>query len=101
MDSATNFTLESDEFIRLIGPNTAAALGRPVEELAAELELDPDGQIAGAFGSHDTWSGIAVSWPVDGGGARLPVEFSGLRCSTATAISRVTAASASAAIPAG
>jgi len=78
MDAATRFTLESDEFIRLIGAKTAAALGRPWKEIAAELDLDPDGQIAGALGSRDTWSAILVRWPVDGGGARLPVELSGL-----------------------
>src|SRR6201999_1886267 len=30
-----------------------------------------------AFATHDTWSGITVNWPVDGG-ERLPVELSGL-----------------------
>jgi len=78
MDAATRFTLESDEFIRLIGPKTAAALGHTWKEIAAELNLDPDGQIAGALGSRDTWSAIIVHWPVDGDGARLPVELSGL-----------------------
>ena len=30
-----------------------------------------------AVAARDTWSGITLNWPVDGGG-RLPVEMSGL-----------------------
>ncbi len=30
-----------------------------------------------AFATRQTWSGITLNWPVDGG-ARLPVELSGL-----------------------
>ncbi|MGH6779233.1 MAG: histidine kinase dimerization/phospho-acceptor domain-containing protein, partial [Bradyrhizobium sp.] len=30
-----------------------------------------------AFAAHDTWSGITLNWPVDGGGS-LPIELAGL-----------------------
>ena len=46
--------------------------------IAAALGLDPDGQVARAFASRDTWSGITVAFPVDGTDARLTVELSGL-----------------------
>ena len=78
MDEAGRFTLESEEFIALMGSRPAAALGRPWSELAAGLGLDPDGQIARAVASRDTWSGLAVRWPVDDGTERLAVELSGL-----------------------
>jgi PAS domain S-box-containing protein len=78
MDSDSRFSLDSDEFKTLIGPRTAAALGQPWSELAAALRLDPDGQMARAFASHDTWSGIHVAFPVDDSDARLTVELSGL-----------------------
>ena len=39
--------------------------------------LDPDGRVAKAIATRNTWSGITLNWPVDGGG-RLPVELSGL-----------------------
>ena len=78
MDGDSRFTLDSDEFKTLIGPRTAAALGQPWNDLAAALRLDPDGQMARAFASHDTWSGIQVAFPVDGSDARLTVELSGL-----------------------
>ena len=40
--------------------------------------LDPEGQVARAFASRDTWSGITVAFPVDGSNMRLAVELSGL-----------------------
>ena len=78
MDPAGRFTLGSDEFTEVIGPGVATALGRPWDEINAELTLDPEGQVAHAVASRDTWSGITVSWPVDGSADRLKVELSGL-----------------------
>lgn len=76
-DRDGRFTLGSDEFLELIGPRTAAALGRPWREIAETLGLDPSGRMMQAFATGMTWSGITLHWPVDGGGA-LPVELSGL-----------------------
>ena len=77
-DADAHFTLGSDEFIALIGPRTAAALGRPWGDIDTDLRLDPDGQVARAFASQDTWSGITVAFPADDVAFRLPVELSGL-----------------------
>jgi PAS domain S-box-containing protein len=78
MDEDGRFTLGSDEFITLSGPSTASANGRPWQEVAEQLRLDPEGQVARAIATHDTWSGLAVPWPVDGSREPLPVELSGL-----------------------
>ena len=78
MDNDGRFTLGSDEFKALIGPQTAAALGRPWSDMATALGLDPEGQVARAFASRETWSGITVAFPVDGTDTRLAVELSGL-----------------------
>ena len=78
MDADGRFLVGSDEFIELTGPQTTAAFGRLWSEIAAELKLDPDQQVARAVATRETWSGITVSWPVDGGDERLPVELSGL-----------------------
>ncbi|MHC2346025.1 PAS domain S-box-containing protein [Bradyrhizobium barranii subsp. barranii] len=51
--------------------------GRPWREIADEFALDPDGRVAQALASHDTWAGITVNWPADGG-EHLPVELAGL-----------------------
>jgi signal transduction histidine kinase len=78
MDAELRFTVGSDAFVALMGPATAAALGRPWPELAAELALDPEGQIALAVASRDTWSGLCIAWPAGDGRAPLMVELSGL-----------------------
>lgn len=77
MDADGRFSLGSDEFTRLIGARTAAGFGRPWAEIVEAFDLDPDGLVAKAVATRNTWSGITLQWPVDGG-ARLPVELSGL-----------------------
>jgi PAS domain S-box-containing protein len=78
MDAAGHFTHGVEHLARLAGPKTAAMLKRPWTEIANALELDPEGQIARALASHETWSGIVVDWPTDAGDVRLPIEMSGL-----------------------
>ncbi|WP_424629374.1 PAS domain-containing protein [Bradyrhizobium sp. SYSU BS000235] len=78
MDQEGRFSLGSDEFTRLIGAHTAAVFGRPWREIVDVLGLDPEGRVAAAVATHDTWSGIVVHCPADGIGTRLPVELSGL-----------------------
>jgi PAS domain S-box-containing protein len=77
MDADGRFSLDSDEFNHLIGPRTAASFGRLWRDIAASFALDPEGRVLKAVATHDTWSGITLNWPVDGGG-RLPVDLSGL-----------------------
>jgi signal transduction histidine kinase len=64
-DEEGRFTLASEEFIRLVGGPTAVLLGRPWAEIADALQLDPDGQIAQAMATQDTWSALTVSWPME------------------------------------
>ncbi len=78
MDAEHRFTVDSEEFVALMGEPTAAALGRPWVQLAAALALDPEGQIALALASRETWSGLSIAWPVGESGERLAVELSGL-----------------------
>lgn len=77
VDVEGRFVLATGEFIRLIGPRTAAGFGRPWREIADAFSLDPEGRVAQALASHDTWAGITLNWPADGG-ERLPVELAGL-----------------------
>jgi PAS domain S-box-containing protein len=77
IDSDGRFSLGSDEFIRLIGARMAADFGRLWNDIAETFGLDPDGRVVKAIATRNTWSGITLNWPVDGGG-RLPVELSGL-----------------------
>jgi PAS domain S-box-containing protein len=77
MDAEGRFSLGSDEFTHLIGARTAAGFGQLWPEIAEAFGLDPDGRVLKAVATRDTWSGITLNWPVDGGG-RLPVKLSGL-----------------------
>jgi PAS domain S-box-containing protein len=76
-DAAGRFALGSDDFIRLMGAHIAAGFGRSWSEIAGQFSLDPEGRVAKALATRDTWAGITVNWPVDGG-ERLPVELAGL-----------------------
>jgi PAS domain S-box-containing protein len=78
MDAEGRFVVGSDEFIELVGPRTMARIGRLWSDIANELKLDPDNQVTRAVATHETWSGVIVSWPVDESLERLPVELSGL-----------------------
>jgi PAS domain S-box-containing protein len=77
MDADGRFSLGSDEFTHLIGSHTAAGFGRLWRGIAETFGLDPEGRVLKAVATRHTWSGITLNWPVDGG-ARLPVELSGL-----------------------
>ncbi|BAM87355.1 two-component hybrid sensor and regulator [Bradyrhizobium oligotrophicum S58] len=77
MDAEGRFTLGSDAFTRLIGDHSAAQLGRRWHDLAVALELDPEGRVATAVETRETWSGLIVTWPA-AGGERLAIELSGL-----------------------
>jgi PAS domain S-box-containing protein len=77
MDRDGRFSLGADEFTRLIGPRTVAGFGRLWREIAEAYKLDPEGRVMQAFATHQTWSGVTLNWPVDGG-STLPVELSGL-----------------------
>ncbi|MEP7029781.1 MAG: PAS domain-containing protein [Pseudolabrys sp.] len=78
MDAANRFTLGIDELTGLLGANTGAVLNRTWGEIAQALKLDSDGRVAQALAARETWSGIAVRWPVDGSNERVTIEMSGL-----------------------
>jgi PAS domain S-box-containing protein len=77
-DAQARFTLTSQEFVDLLGSNSAAVLGRSWAEIAKSLTLDPAGEIASALSRHETFSGIVTAWPIDGLDQPLAVEMSGL-----------------------
>ncbi|HEY8335888.1 MAG TPA: PAS domain S-box protein, partial [Tardiphaga sp.] len=77
MDADGRFALGSDDFTRLLGARTTAGFGRNWREIADDFGLDPDDRVLKAVATRNTWSGITLLFPADGG-ARLPVELSGL-----------------------
>ena len=77
MNAEGGFSLDAGEFTRLIGARSAARFERLMSDVAGWSGIDPDGRFVDAVATHDTWSGITLNWPVDGGDP-LPVELSGL-----------------------
>ena len=78
LDEHGRFSIDSDEFIAALAVSKAAVTGRSWAEIAAELALDPAGEITRAIATRDTWSGISISWPMDDGSDRIAIELSGL-----------------------
>jgi signal transduction histidine kinase len=78
MDAAGRFSLGSEEFAGIIGTGVEIVSGRPWSEINVELGLDPAGRVASAIASHETWSNITISWPIEGSDERLEVELAGL-----------------------
>jgi PAS domain S-box-containing protein len=76
-DAGNRFSITSDEFLALAGPRTVNLLGRFWGEVSAKLALDPEGEVAHALNSRDTWSGLAVRWPM-ADGERITVVLSGI-----------------------
>ncbi|MBI1203394.1 MAG: PAS domain-containing protein [Rhodopseudomonas sp.] len=78
MDETTRLSHGLDSFASVVGPQTAATPHQSWADLAERLALDPKGIITRALAARETWSGIAVSWPVDDSADRVAIEMSGL-----------------------
>jgi PAS domain S-box-containing protein len=77
IDADQNFSVDSEEFEHLIGA-PAAQFGRPWAQLAPALALDPEGKIAAALQTQNTFSGIVAQFPAEGSTKAVTVEMSGL-----------------------
>jgi PAS domain S-box-containing protein len=77
LDQDGVFSLAADEFASLIGPQAVSSFRGPWQDLAQAFALDPDGRVASAIATRDTWSGITLDWPL-GGGDQVTIELSGL-----------------------
>ena len=76
-DAENRFTIADPDFLSIAGPRTAGLMGRFWNEISAKLALDPQGRIAYAMVSRDTWSGVEVDWPVKDG-QRIKIALCGI-----------------------
>ena len=76
-DAENRFTIADPDFLSIAGPRTAGLMGRFWNEISAKLALDPQGRIAHAVVSRDTWSQIDVDWPVKDG-QRIRIALCGI-----------------------
>jgi PAS domain S-box-containing protein len=76
-DADNRFTIATQDFLDMAGIRTVNLLGRFWGEISAKLALDPEGLVAHAMMSRDTWSAMPVRWPL-ANGERIAVELSGI-----------------------
>ncbi len=76
-DADNRFTITTQDFLDMAGIRTVNLLGRFWGEISAKLALDPEGLVAHAMMSRDTWSAMPVRWPL-ANGERIAVELSGI-----------------------
>jgi PAS domain S-box-containing protein len=72
------FSIAQGDFLRLAGEPTASRMGRPWSTFAQALGLDPQNLMAAALEARETWSGIALRWPLGRAGESAQVEMSGV-----------------------
>ncbi|RST87038.1 PAS domain S-box protein [Aquibium carbonis] len=77
-DAEGRFSAMSREFLLAVDADDNAVIGRSFTDVAAELDIDPDGAIAGLLARRDTWSGKTVLWPLGDTGWRAPVDLAAL-----------------------
>jgi PAS domain S-box-containing protein len=77
-DAAGRFTALSDEFLEAVGLSPDEVIGRPFRDVAGELSIDPDGEIAALLERRDTWSGRSVAWPIAKSRHIVPVDLAAL-----------------------
>ena len=76
-DADNRFTITDRDFLSIAGPRTAGLMGRFWNEISAKLAIDPEGRVAHAMISRDTWSGIDMEWPTKDG-RRIATELCGI-----------------------
>ncbi|ATQ70259.1 hypothetical protein Ms3S1_12770 [Methylosinus sp. 3S-1] len=62
----------------VVGRDNSDIAGRSFVETARRLRLDPRGRLDEVLASRRSWSGVELDWPLQGGGARVPVTLGAL-----------------------
>jgi hypothetical protein len=77
-DADGRFTSVSPELATVVGEASAAVAGMDWSEAGALIGIDGTAAVAAAVARRDTWSGVTVTWPVDGDEFVRPVELAAL-----------------------
>ncbi|HEX5778826.1 MAG TPA: ATP-binding protein [Xanthobacteraceae bacterium] len=77
-DADNRFSAVSAELAIIVGSASAAIAGMDWREAGAIIGIDGTDAVAKAVARRDTWSGITVTWPVDGDEFVRPVELAAL-----------------------
>jgi PAS domain S-box-containing protein len=77
-DADNRFSAVSAELAIIVGSESAALAGMDWREAGTIVGIEGTEAVAKAVARRDTWSGITVIWPVDGGEFIRPVELAAL-----------------------
>lgn len=77
-DIAGHFVDISNEFSDAVGAHAKSLVGRDMNEVLTDFDLDPTGDIAASMQRRDTWSGKSVLWPIEGTDLHVPVDLAAL-----------------------
>lgn len=78
IDAEGKFTEVSPELREIVGLEYADIIGLSFVDLAEDWQMDRDGAVRALLKSHNAWSGRSLTWPVQGGAARVDVELAAL-----------------------
>jgi PAS domain S-box-containing protein len=77
-DAAGRIVEVTPTLANVVGSRHADIAGREFLEAARSLRLDPQGRLADALALRRSWSGVELSWPLEGDGSRVPVTLGAL-----------------------
>ena len=77
-DAEGRFTEVSPALAEVVGPASAAIVGRTWREIEGDLVEDPSGEVETLFARRETWSSRTVFWKVAESDLSVPVDFAGL-----------------------
>ncbi|MEX0589646.1 MAG: PAS domain S-box protein [Xanthobacteraceae bacterium] len=77
-DADGRFTSVSPELAAVVGHEPAAVAGTDWQEAAARIGIEGADEVVSAVARRDTWSGVTVTWPVEGGEWLRPIDLAAL-----------------------
>ena len=77
-DADGRFTSVSPELATVVGDASAAVAGMDWREAGMLIGIDGTNAVAIAVARRDTWSGVTVTWPIDGEELVRPVDLAAL-----------------------
>ncbi len=77
-DAEDRMTEAAGPWAAILGSDPAALIGRTFPGVARDAGADRDGRLATAFARRETWSGLALNWPIAGSQAVAPITLGGV-----------------------
>ena len=77
-DPATRFSAVSPALSEIVGPESAAIIGRTWTEIASECVVDPSDAVANLFAKSETWGRQLIYWRIGESDHAVAVDLAGM-----------------------